>query len=142
MQGETTLFVTLIKKREWRWLIYKVMCLCSTLNLTQQDFTIQTSNNFVRHSRCSRYKGHLSAVTCRKYSLKIIIRLTAPTCTLLCSNSTMRLFHPSLIRQSHRGEKWNTKKRPRDNPEKTHAERKANQTKWLLAKTTVPIKQQ
>ena len=27
-------------------------------------------------------------------------------------------------------------------PRKTHKERKANQTKWLMTKTTVPIKQQ
>ena len=118
MQGETTLFVTLIKKREWRWLIYKVMCLCSTLNLTQQDFTIQTSNNFVCHSRCSRYNnGRLSTVTCRKYNLKIIIHWTVPTCTPLCNNNTTHLFHHSLIRRHH-GKKWNTKNDQETAPKK------------------------
>ena len=119
MQVDTTLSVTQIKNASGYGLYTKVMCLCSTHNLTQQDFTIQTSNRFVCHSRCSRYnKGRLSTVTCRKNNLKIIVHLTVPTCTPLCNNNTIHLFHHSLIRQSHHGKKWNYKKRPRDSPEK------------------------
>ena len=83
----------IMRNREWRCLLRKVMCPCSMSNLTWQDFTTQTNNNCACRHRCNNYnKRRPSTTKYRKYNLKIVTQFIVTTYNLLSTNSRPRLF--------------------------------------------------